>query len=209
MTMHGFPKSGLLSMRAIKLPIPCKYHGATMVVTDTIPVGSYPTGVTVGPGGKTAYVANQSSNSVSVINLSNNQVTGTLSGLSEPETIAVVLRSVSSSNSYTYYDNGETETMTNSSGTTVYGYSGLGQVASQLYQAPSGYSSQVTYGYGPDGNLTCISYPVPGTSANCQDNWFFGYKGGFSTSHDTYRGGALSEFVEGIRYFHKGFWQSG
>ena len=141
---------------------------SNMTTTANIPVGTYPEGIALSPSGKTAYVANLESGSVSVIDLSTNQLTDTLSGLNNPETVAVVLQGAASSQvSYTYYDNGATATMTDPSGTTSYGYTSLGQLASQLQQS-GGNSSETTYGYDANGNLSCISYPIPGTSANCQ-----------------------------------------
>ena len=43
----------------------------------TVPVGRYPNGVAITPNGKFAYVANQRSNTVSVIDTANNTVVHT------------------------------------------------------------------------------------------------------------------------------------
>lgn len=64
--------------------------------------------------------------------------------------------------SYTYEPDGQVETMTDGTGETTYGYDSLGQLSSET----DGAQATVTYGYDPDGNVTCMSYPVSG-AATC------------------------------------------
>jgi YVTN family beta-propeller protein len=51
---------------------------AADTITATINVGSEPFGVAINPAGTLAYVANSGDNTVSVIDLSDNAVTGTI-----------------------------------------------------------------------------------------------------------------------------------
>jgi YVTN family beta-propeller protein len=69
--------------------------GASLTPTDlgpaigTVPVGTSPVGVAVSPNGATAYVTNQNSNTVSVINTATNTVSATVTVGSGPEGVAV------------------------------------------------------------------------------------------------------------------------
>ncbi len=59
------------------------------MVTTTVPVGNYPYGVAVNPNGTKVYVANQNSNTVSVIDTATNNVTATVNTGIGPQGIAV------------------------------------------------------------------------------------------------------------------------
>ena len=61
---------------------------SSYAVVATIPVGTFPNGVTITPDGSEAYVPNQGSNTVSVIATSNNVVIGTIAVGSEPYAVA-------------------------------------------------------------------------------------------------------------------------
>ena len=62
---------------------------ATNTVTATIPVGTAPFAVAVGPDGGTVYVANIDSDNVSAIDTATNRVTATIPVGSEPFGVAV------------------------------------------------------------------------------------------------------------------------
>jgi YVTN family beta-propeller protein len=60
---------------------------ASGAVLGTIPVGNAPTSATFGPGGATAYVANQFSNSISIIDVASRTVSGTIDLPTNPYTV--------------------------------------------------------------------------------------------------------------------------
>ena len=62
---------------------------ATNTVTNTVPVGSFPKGITVSPDGKKVYVANSWNDNVSVIDTDINTVTATIPVGRFPEGIAI------------------------------------------------------------------------------------------------------------------------
>jgi len=62
---------------------------ATNNVTDTVPVGSFPKGITVSPDGKKVYVTNSWNDNVSVIDTAINAVTATVPVGRFPEGIAI------------------------------------------------------------------------------------------------------------------------
>src|SRR5471030_1762964 len=62
---------------------------ATNLVTDIIPVGNTPIGVSVSPDGSRVYVANFGDTTVSVINTSTNKVIATITVADNPWGIAV------------------------------------------------------------------------------------------------------------------------
>jgi YVTN family beta-propeller protein len=63
--------------------------GASDTVVSPIPIGNVPVGLAVTPDGSTVYVANNASNTVSVINTGTNTVTTTIPGGSGPWGVAV------------------------------------------------------------------------------------------------------------------------
>ncbi len=64
-------------------------HTASNTVTATIPTGTSPYGVAVTPDGRHAYVTNNDSNSVSVIDTASNTVTATIPAEKDPRGVAV------------------------------------------------------------------------------------------------------------------------
>ncbi len=64
---------------------------ATNTVITTIPVGIFPEGVGVAPGGATVYITNQGGlhGTVSVINTASNTVTATITVGNDPAGVAV------------------------------------------------------------------------------------------------------------------------
>jgi YVTN family beta-propeller protein len=72
----------------------------TNTVTSTIDVGSAPSGVAVNPAGTLAYVANDGSGTVSVVDTSTNTVTSTINVGSDPDGVAV-----NPTGTYTYVTN--------------------------------------------------------------------------------------------------------
>ena len=62
---------------------------ATNTVVATVPVGSFPYGVAVNPGGSRVYVGNQSSDNVSVIDTATNTVVATVPVGDSPLGVAI------------------------------------------------------------------------------------------------------------------------
>ncbi len=115
-------------------------------IVQNISVGSWPQGIAIAPNGQYAYVANNSGNSVSVINLATNSVVTTTDGFSGPAQIAI-----SPNGQYAYVTNNSGNSVsvinltTNSVVTTIDGFSGPEGIAI----APNG---QYAYVANYDGN---------------------------------------------------------
>ena len=69
--------------------LPQPVRADSVVATTYLPLGSYPVSVAVSPNGAYAYVTNEGSNSVSVINTATNTVTATIPVGTEPYGVAV------------------------------------------------------------------------------------------------------------------------
>lgn len=108
-------------------------------IVQNITVGDGPQGIAITPNGQYAYVANNSDNSVSVINLATSNVT-TIDGFSGPTQIAIT-------------PNGEYAYVTNSSGNSV----GVINLATNNVTTIGGFSGPVGIAIAPNGQYAYVA----------------------------------------------------
>jgi YVTN family beta-propeller protein len=111
-------------------------------ITATIPVGTYPYGVSVNPDGSKVYVTNSGANSVSVINTTTNTVSATISIGSSPNGIVV---SSDGSKAYVANRGSNNVSVINTATNTVSATISLSSSPAGLTISPDGTKLYVTY----------------------------------------------------------------
>ena len=109
-------------------------------VVASIPVGSYPYAMAITPNGKTVYVANGNSGSVSVISTAINQAVATISVGSLPVAIAVA---PSGHFIYVVNDDSNSVSQIDTSTNRVTGTVDVGELPSQIAVTPNGVTAYV------------------------------------------------------------------
>lgn len=150
------------------------YNEGEQLVETIQPSKSASTSSGVSVGATTAVNYDADGNQSTITNPAGNTQTNEYNA--DNEVIGVTYSDVTSTNCsvdseaydtcFAYNGDGTRAQMTDSSGTTTYGYNGIGELTSESWtNTTASVTNSVTYAYNAAGSVICISYP--GFSSNC------------------------------------------